>query len=74
MVDSFLYGSTLTAIPRRRIARSLVARMFLMRNVVSPYGSRVSFPGKRAVRQANTRAGMGSRSKRMAPGNRAHRD
>jgi len=46
MVDSFLHGSTLTEVPHRRTARSLVARMFLRRNVVSPTVPRTGSPGK----------------------------
>ena len=46
MVDSLTSGSTLTATPHRRIARSLVARMFLRRNVVSPTVPRTGNPGK----------------------------
>ena len=46
MVDSLTSGSTLTATPHRRTERSLVARMFLMGNVVSPIVPRTGNPGK----------------------------
>ncbi len=46
MVDSLTSGSTLTATPHRRRERSLVARMFLRRNVVSPTVPRTGNPGK----------------------------